>query len=210
MSILKKIKRRLRTMFPKSIRHSNSVNWCGGKSRKTIIYDSGENNSIIIEDNCVFNRCTFRFFGNDNKVTIGVGCVLSDMTIWIEDNNNEVALGAGTTIHGKTEIACIEGTSVMIGSDCMFSSNIRIRSGDSHTIVNLEGTRINPSKNIWIGNHVWVGQDVFIGKGVRISDNSILGACSVVTRQFYESNIVIGGNPATIIKEKVNWKRERI
>ena len=177
---------------------------------KAVRYDSGKNNRIDIEDDCVLKDCVFRFIGSNNHVIIKKGCSLNFTTVWIEDNNNTVIIGTKTTIQGKTDIACIEGTTVSIGDDCMFSSNIRLRSGDSHSVINSAGDRINASRDIHLGNHVWVGQDVFIGKGANVPDNSILGACSVVTRQFDEPNVAIAGNPAKVIKNNVNWKRERL
>ena len=210
MNVLEKVKRRLRTMFPQSIKHSKCTFGGDARYKKTYVFDNGKDNSVAIGEGVALNRCAFRFYGNCNKVIICKGCKLNDVTFWIEDDGNEIMLGAGTTIHGKTEIACIEGTSVTVGDDCMFSSNISMRTGDSHSVVDLNGKRINPSRNIRIGNHVWIGQDVFIGKGAEIADNSILGAGSVVTRRFDESNVAIAGNPAIVIKEKVNWKRERI
>ena len=143
-------------------------------------------------------------------IEIGTGCNLHNTTFWIEDNNNRIVIGNQTTVHGMTQLACIEGTTICIGNDCMFSSNIRFRTGDSHTVTDLDGTRINPSSNIVIGNHVWIGQDTFVGKGVVVKDDSIVGAGSVVTKKFEQQGVAIAGNPARIIKENVNWKRERI
>ncbi len=71
----------------------------------------------------------------------------------------------------KTRLACIEGTSIEIGEDCMFSANIVFRTGDSHSIINSDGQRINASKSICIGNHVWIGNTVIVNKGVKVSDN---------------------------------------
>ena len=92
----------------------------------------------------------------------------------------------------------------------MFSSNIKFRTGDSHSVLDLEGNRINPSKDITIGNHVWIGQSVFVGKGASIGDHNIVGACAVVTKKFDRTNVALGGNPAKIIKENVDWSRERL
>ncbi len=78
----------------------------------------------------------------------------------------------------------------------MLSANITLRTGDSHSVTDLEGNRINPSRNIKIGNRVWVGNSVIMTKGTVVSDNSVVGTGSVVTRRFEDGNIVIAGNPA--------------
>ena len=67
--------------------------------------------------------------------------------------------------------------------------------------------RINEPKDIVIGNHVWIGKRVQCLKGTVISDNSIVGAGSLVTKEFCESNVIVAGNVAKVIKKGVSWKR---
>lgn len=52
---------------------------------------------------------------------------------------------------------------------------------------------------IKMGNNVWIGGNATINPGVTLGDNVVVGAGSVVTRSF-ESNVVIAGNPARIIR----------
>ena len=92
----------------------------------------------------------------------------------------------------------------------MLSSDISLRTGDSHSIITTDGKRINLSKNVYIGNHVWIGMRALVMKGSKILDNSIIGAGSLVTGKFSQKNIMLAGNPAKKIKENVDWKRERI
>ena len=65
----------------------------------------------------------------------------------------------------------------------MFSNDIEFRTGDSHSIVDLDTRkRINYSQNIHVGNHVWIGSRSIILKGVNIGNNSIIGTGSIVTK----------------------------
>ncbi len=156
------------------------------------------------------NNCHIHIYGNNNKITVGGFCALNDVDICMEDDDNEIIIGNRTTFEGKTHLAAIEGTNIMIGGDCMFSANIVFRTGDSHSIINSDGQRVNPSKDIFVGDHVWVGNTVIVNKGVKILDNSIIGAGSVVTKQFEKSGIVVAGNPAKEVKEQISWLRQRI
>lgn len=169
-----------------------------------------KNNEISILPGSRLINCSIAVYGENNKVTIEEGCSLRDVEIHIEDNNNEVRIGNGTTIAGFTHLACIEGTKISIGKDCMFSKDITFRTGDSHSITDMDGLRINPSKDIMIGNHVWIGNRVIVTKGAKISDNSIVGTGSIVSNEFEEPNIVIAGVPAKKVKENINWLRERV
>ena len=50
-----------------------------------------------------------------------------------------------------------------------------------------------------IGDNVTVGANVVIIGGIEVGDNVIIGACSVVVKDV-PSNVVIAGNPATVIR----------
>jgi len=77
--------------------------------------------------------------------------------------------------------------------------------------------------DIEIGNDVWIGAKTTIFGGVKIGDGSVIGACSVVTKDV-EPYTIVAGNPAKFIKyrfeeniiEKLlkikwwNWEHEKI
>ena len=96
-----------------------------------------------------------------------------------------------------------------IGDDCMFGQNIKFMLGDFHKVYDINSnmqTNI-PKKGITIGNHVWLARDVKIFKDVSIADNSIVANSSIVTKSFKKENVLIGGCPAKILKENINWDR---
>ena len=159
---------------------------------------------------CYLSRCNFSIRGNDNLIHIMDEVYLKDVTIVTEDNNNSIIIGAQTSICGKTELAAIESTSITIGNDCLFSSSIFFRTGDSHSIVDENNTRINPSEDIFVGDHVWIGAQVVILKGSYIPSNSIIGYRSLVTKKLDDTNTIYAGTPAKAIKHNINWMRERI
>ena len=178
--------------------------------RKTNVTVNGINNTIIIKDSSKLTNCKIYIYGNNNNIIINEKVCLNHADLWIENDDNEISIGQNTSIQGFTQLAAIEGTTITIGNDCMFSSDIQFRTGDSHSIIDLSGKRFNISKNISIGNHVWIGTKVICLKGINIADNCIVGAGSLVTKKFSEENVILAGNPAHIIKRKADWVRERI
>lgn len=175
-----------------------------------VVTVNGSGNSIHIGTLVRINNTSITIKGNNNQVYIGDNCLIVDGELYIEDDCGKIEIGDRTEICGKTHLAVIEGEKISIGQECLFSSSIVIRTGDSHSILDFEGNRINPSQSVRIGNHVWVGNQVTILKGSEISEDSIVGTGALVTKKFQSSNAIIGGSPAKIIKENISWCGERI
>lgn len=176
-----------------------------------IIYDvGGDNNTIIFKGGSrIFNLKVF-IRGNNHKIVVGENCIIKSGIIWFEDNNCSLSVGDNTTIEdvhfGITE----PNSRIEVGEDCMFSSGIKLLTGDSHSIIDLGSKeRINYASNIKIASHVWICSDVIILKGVEIGKNTVVGSRSLVTKK-YGSNLIIAGTPAKVIKENIMWDRERI
>ena len=125
-------------------------------------------------------------------------------------NNCRVDIGNRVVINGVTLYLQEDDSHVSIGDDSQLSWGVDIWCTDAHTITDLEGEPINFARSIEIGKHVWIGKDVKVGKNVKISDNSIVGWGSIVTKEFNESNVIIAGTPAKIIKRGINWDRRCI
>ena len=56
-------------------------------------------------------------------------------------------------------------------------------------------------KKVSIDDNVWIGAGSIILPGVNIEDNVIVAAGTIVAKNI-DSNIMVGGNPAKIIKRK--------
>ena len=170
----------------------------------------GIGNKIIFKGIGIIRKSLFYIKGNNNVIIIDDGGSIVNAQFYIEDNDNKISIGKSTNLCSSIHLACIEGTSIIIGDDCLFSSEIIFRTGDSHSLLDLNGARINPSSDIIIGSHVWIGQRVTITKGVQIGSNSMIGTGAIVTKSFNEENVVIVGVPARIIKYNINWCEKRI
>lgn len=63
---------------------------------------------------------------------------------------------------------------------------------------------MNIPQNVFIGSHCWIGLRCLILKGTKLADNTIVGANSLLNKDFYEPNSIIVGNPAHIVNSNVN------
>lgn len=191
-------------------RVGNVLQISGARMHRCEINFKQKSNRVVLGEGSILKNCRFLFFGSDNTVEIGKNCYLNGATFWVEDDGNVVVLHDKITVQDAVQFACMEGTKISVGEDCMFSSNITLRTGDSHSITDLNGNRTNPSGDITLGNHVWVGEGVVVLKNSLVSDNSIVGTRCVLTGRFELPNVCIAGIPAKVVKQNVNWDRKRI
>jgi lipopolysaccharide O-acetyltransferase len=140
----------------------------------------------------------FRNSGNikvEAGLSLGVGCRI--------DVHPGAMLGIGKNvqINDYCHIGCA-GT-VLIGDDSLIASKVFISDHD-HAIRQVgskpseTGLIVRP---VTIGRRVWIGEGVAILKGVKIGDDAIIGANSVVTRDVPAATIV-AGNPARLIRKR--------
>lgn len=174
------------------------------------IHIEGKYNYITIAPFSRLKNCKIYIKGDNCKITIGGGKThITNTTLWCEDNNSSIIIGKDFTIESG-HIASTEGCKIEIGDDCMFSNNIEIRNGDSHSIISLENQkRINQSCNIKIGNHIWLTAGVTVLKGVEIADDIVIGNKAIITKSLNEKNSIYAGIPAKLIKTNISWSREK-
>lgn len=114
----------------------------------------------------------------------------------------EIITNENSYIGSYSTILAAKYCKVVIGKSCMISHNVRIYT--SSLIPDQDFSQaILKEKNgdVIIGDYVWIGANVFINPGVKIGNNSIVGANSVVVKDVLENEIV-GGVPAKLIRKK--------
>lgn len=115
-----------------------------------------------------------------------------------------------STVSGKVKIGCnvdnsfavssccyIQGINgIEIGDNTIFASGVKLISANHDFENHAESVSAPP---IIIGKNVWLGTNSVVLPGVVIGDNSIVAAGAVVTKNV-ESNCVVAGTPAKLIK----------
>lgn len=171
------------------------------------IHNNGKNNHIYIGKNIVFNNFNIRVDANDCIISLGDMCRLTGTVIMKLINGNQLTIGDRTSIEGANFI-CGEGRKIEIGKNCMIAWGIEFRTTDSHGIFDLStNERLNKGGDIIIEDDVWVGAHASILKGALIKSGSVVSIKSLVTSKFADTNIVIGGIPAKVLKRNIYWKR---
>ena len=190
-------------------RHAKVENRGYGKYRKMI---RGNNNKIVIGENTRLTTPMFRIIGNNNTILIGDNCFVGkNCSFWMEGNNIQIIIGNNTTFTQHNHLnAQEEGSIIRVGNNCMFSNHIIVRTSDAHPIFDMEtGKRINPARNVDIGNDVWIAPDSKIMKGAEIGDGCIIGSNSMVSNSIPAHSLAVG-TPAKAVKTNVRWTRDDV
>lgn len=137
--------------------------------------------------------------GNDVYMPDGSYSCGPNSTIIIEDK---------TAATSGPRVNCRNGGIIFIGSDGLWSANIRIFSDDMHAILNLsDNKRINDfGGKVIVEEHVWLGYDAMLLPGTQLGRDSIVGARSVVSKPM-PSNSIHAGIPAKTVRSDVTWDK---
>lgn len=111
--------------------------------------------------------------GNFKNIKIGSGVVFNP--------------GVYIQARGSVEI----GSNVVLSRNaCIFDASLDIESLSEHIV-----------KPVIIGDDCWIGANATIVPGIKLGSGIIVAAGSVVTKSF-DDNVIIGGNPAIILKRR--------
>ena len=114
------------------------------------------------------------------------------------DKPARLTIGEGSSIGDNTQIHCCE--QIKIGKHVLISWGVNIIENNYHS------TADNSIKSapVTIGDRVWIGCNAIITSGVTIGQGSIVAAGAVVTKDV-RPGMLVGGNPARVIRETAPW-----
>ena len=105
----------------------------------------------------------------------------------------------GENFYANFGCVILDAAKVQIGKNCLLAPQVGIYTATHplDPIVRNSGKEL--AKPITIGDNCWIGGHAVINPGVSLGNNVVVASGSVVTKNF-DDNVVIGGNPAKIIK----------
>ena len=162
---------------------------------------------IKIGSHCIFHGKPYAFRFPESKIEIGNSCeFISNNSRNFRGINHPCILQTGTKKAkiiigdncGFSGVSIVADKLVKLGNHVTVGANAMIGDRDDHS-------DIYPSqpKEVIIDDNVWIGMNVTILKGVHIGENSIIGACSVVTKDV-PANVIAVGNPCKVIKSIIS------
>lgn len=143
------------------------------------------------------------------KVVFNGSCSIASGGKIVVKSKGKLVFGNDCTFNANSLI--VVKKEICFGNDCMASWNTSYLDDDGHKIMDaVSGKEINMPSSISLGDHVWIGEGAQILKGVTVERYSVVaaGAMVVHSNQMYDSNVILAGVPAKVIKKNINWSRE--
>nr|VFK19820.1 MAG: Acetyltransferase (isoleucine patch superfamily) [Candidatus Kentron sp. LPFa] len=168
------------------------------------LYVRGTSNRIRLGKNLLTWNLILVVDGSQNVVEIG-DSFSGGGRLMISGNHNRLLFGANIHLNASRLFLIGMGCRLILGTGCVLSEGVDIRTTDSH-FINDQATdrQINPDADVVLGDRVWLGRNVSVLKGSRIGSDSVVGTGAVVAGEI-PANVVAGGVPARVIREGVYW-----
>lgn len=105
----------------------------------------------------------------------------------------------GENFYANYDCVFLDVCEIQIGDNCFVAPGVHIYTATHPINANerISGAEYGISVNI--GDNVWIGGRAIINPGVKIGNNVVIASGAVVTKDVPD-NVVVGGNPAKLIK----------
>lgn len=203
------------------------------KFKNTRINISGSHNFIKIDDKTKLTDSQIEIDGNSNKINIANNLIfestlismcgyknlfvikptkhkIRDAKLYINDSGR-LYIDKNSQLKNRGLYIVVSNSykkrnKLVIGKNVFIAKDAIIRTSDGHTLVDpVTGLATNEPQDIIIGNNVWIASRCIILKGSYIPDNSMVAAGSLVNKKFKDTNIMLAGTPARIIRQNIIW-----
>ena len=108
-------------------------------------------------------------------------------------------ISVGENFYANFGCVILDAAQVTFGDDCMLAPQVGIYTATHPLDPVARNKGIEFAKPITLGDNCWVGGNTVINPGVTLGNNVVVASGAVVTKSFGD-DLVIGGNPARVIK----------
>ncbi|WP_085993241.1 maltose acetyltransferase domain-containing protein [Oceanobacillus senegalensis] len=106
----------------------------------------------------------------------------------------------GENFYANFDCVLLDVCEIKIGDNCIFAPGVHIYTATHPIDATERTTGLEFGRPVKIGQNVWIGGRAIINPGVTIGNNVVVASGAVVTKDVPD-NVVVGGNPAKIIKQ---------
>ncbi|WP_291587857.1 DapH/DapD/GlmU-related protein [Bacteroides sp.] len=167
--------------------------------------------AIIGENSIICSSAHVKLLHGSEKKDIKIGSHFKFVGELISSHHGKIEIGDHCLVGPNCVVGAVN--SIKIGNYVRLSTNVIMIDNNNHSVNPIDRKIMNSvdysspyrswkytvSKPIVVCDNVWIGRNSVINKGVTIGENSIVAACSVVTKNV-PANCIVAGNPAKVVK----------
>lgn len=105
----------------------------------------------------------------------------------------------GENFYANFDCVFLDVAEIHFGNNCLLGPQVGVYTA-THPLDAQERNRgLELGKTIRVGDNCWIGGHATLNPGVTLGNNVVVASGAVVTKSFGD-NVVIGGNPARVIR----------
>ncbi|MBQ8291914.1 MAG: sugar O-acetyltransferase [Clostridia bacterium] len=128
---------------------------------------------------------------------IGEGCYI-EPPFHANFGGKHVYFGKG--VYANFNLTLVDDTYIYVGDYTMFGPNVTVATAGHPILPALREKGYQYNAPVTIGKNCWLGAGVIVLPGVKIGDNVVIGAGSVVTKDLPD-NVIAVGNPCRVLRQ---------
>jgi len=106
----------------------------------------------------------------------------------------------GESFYANFDCVILDVCRVDIGQNCLLGPGVHMYTATHPLDADERIKGPEYGKPISIGDNVWIGGQAVLNPGVSVGDNAVIASGAVVTDDVPD-NVVVQGNPATVVKD---------
>ena len=106
----------------------------------------------------------------------------------------------GSNVYANFNLTLVDDGHIYVGDNVMFGPNVTVATANHPLDSYLRSRGLQYNRDVYIGDNTWIGSGVMIVPGVKIGNDCVIGAGSIVTGDIPDMTLA-AGNPCRVLRK---------